>query len=96
VVKVGDQKTRGKILVGMYRDALKKRPISGDLIVTQKIPNPLISKTNPGGFYYKYYLNKIKIYDQLQLGEKDFILVKNQIRGPTDFLRLWNVTLEKK
>ena len=72
----------------MYRDALKKRPISGDLIVTQKIPNPLISKTNPGGFYYKYYLNKIKIYDQLQLGEKDFILVKNQIRGPTDFLRL--------
>ena len=96
VVKVDDQKTRGKILVGMDRDALTKKPISGDLIVTQKIPKPLISGTNPGGFDYKDYLNKIKIYDQLQLGEKDFILVKNQIRGPADFLRLWNVTLEKK
>ena len=80
----------------MYRDALKKRPISGDLIVTQKIPKPLISKNNPGGFDYKYYLNKIKIDDQLQLGEKDFILVKNQIRGPANFLRLWNITLKKK
>ena len=80
----------------MDRDALTKKPISGDLIVTQKIPKPLISRTNTGGFDYKDYLNKIKIYDQLQLGEKEFILVKNQIRGLADFLRLWNVTLEKK
>ena len=80
----------------MDRDALTKKPISGDLIVTQKISKPLISRTNPGGFDYKDYLNKIKIYDQLQLGEKEFILVKNQIRGLADLLRLWNVTLEKK
>ena len=69
----------------MYRDALKKRPISGDLIVTQKTPKPLILKTNPGGFEYKYYLNKIQIYDQLQLGEKNFILVKTKLGGPLIF-----------
>ena len=50
VVRVNDQKTAGKILVGIDREALKKIPVAGDLILTQKIPKPLLSRTNPGGF----------------------------------------------
>ena len=96
VVRVNDQKTAGKILVGIDREALKKNPVAGDLILTQKIPKPLLSRTNPGGFDYRDYLNKIKIYHQLQLSEKDYVLVKNKIRGPGDYLRMWNTTLEKK
>tara|TARA_B100002019_G_C21265687_1_gene599294 strand:- start:684 stop:1496 length:813 start_codon:yes stop_codon:yes gene_type:complete len=96
VVQVGDQKTEGKILVLIQREALKKTPLSGDFILTQKILKPILSRTNPGGFDYKNYLSKIKIYNQLQLSEKDYVLVKNKIRGPSDYLRIWNATLEKK
>lgn len=96
VVRVGDQKTKGKILVGIDREALKKIPVNGDLILTQKTPKPIVSRTNPGGFDYKNYLSRIKIYDQLQLREKDFVLVKNQIRRPNDLLGSWNATLENK
>lgn len=96
VVQVGDQKTEGKILVLIQREALKKTPLSGDFILTQKILKPILSRTNPGGFDYKNYLSKIKIYNQLQLSEKDYVLVKNKIRGPSDYLRIWNASLEKK
>ncbi|MGB2311869.1 MAG: hypothetical protein ACPH4K_00465 [Flavobacteriaceae bacterium] len=47
VVQVGDQKTEGKILVLIQREALKKTPLSGDFILTQKILEPILSRTNP-------------------------------------------------
>jgi predicted membrane metal-binding protein len=42
VVQVGDQKTEGKILVLIQREALKKTPLSGDFILTQKILKPIL------------------------------------------------------
>jgi competence protein ComEC len=63
---------------------------------TQKSLKPILSRTNTGGFDYKDYLNKIKICDQLHVSDSDFILSKNKIKNPFDFLKLWNSTLEKK
>ena len=96
VFKVGDQKTEGKILISINKDSLKQAPNLGDLILTRISPQPILSRSNPGGFDYKKYLSRIKIYDQLKLTPKNFVLVKNKIRGPSGYLNRWNASIEKK
>tara|TARA_A200000113_G_scaffold7139_2_gene7508 strand:- start:737 stop:1156 length:420 start_codon:yes stop_codon:yes gene_type:complete len=50
VFKVGDQKTEGKILISINKDSLKQAPNLGDLILTRISPQPILSRSNPGGF----------------------------------------------
>lgn len=96
VIRLGQKKSEGKILIGINRDNLKQVPNTGDLILTPMLPQPILSRTNPGGFDYKKYLSQIKIHDQLQLTQKNFVLIEDKIRGPSDYLNQWNASLEKK
>ena len=86
--------SKGKILISINKEKLKKTPQTGDQIFTQKRPKQLLTRTNPGGFDYKSYLKKIKIYDQLK--ENDFIIIKNQNTTPLDLIRRWNIQLQEK
>ena len=96
VAQVNQHNSKGKILISINKEKLKKTPQTGDQIFTQKRPKQLLTRTNPGGFDYKSYLKKIKIYDQLQLKENDFIIIKNQNTTPLDLIRRWNIQLQEK
>ena len=65
VIRLGQKKSEGKILVGIIRDNLKQVPNTGDLILTPMLPQPILSQTNTGGFDFKKYLSQIKIHAQL-------------------------------
>lgn len=95
VIQVADEATTGKILLGIDKGE-RATPSIGDLILTQKSPEPLISKNNPGGFDHSNYLSNIKIYDQLRLKKQDFIWVKNPEISKTNPIRSQHITLEKK
>ena len=96
IIQVDQQKSKGKILINIEKNTLKKILRSGDFIFTQKKPKPVLSRTHPGGFDYKKYLNRIKIYNQLSLKDQDFVIVKNQNLSFLDHLKNWNTDLEKK
>lgn len=94
VAQVNQDNSKGKILISINKEKLKKTPQTGDQIFTQKRPKQLLTRTNPGGFDYKSYLKKIKIYDQLK--ENDFIIIKNPNTTPLDLIRRWNIQLQEK
>jgi len=95
VIQVADEATTGKILLGIDKGE-RATPSIGDLILTQKSTEPLISKNNPGGFDYSNYLSNIKIYDQLRLKKQDFVWVKNPEISKTNPIRSQHIILEKK
>lgn len=96
VIQVDQKKSKGKILVSFDKNTLKQILNTGDLILTKVTPQSILSKTNPGGFDYKKFLSRIKVYHQLQLDQIDFVKIKNQNKNLLDHLRKWNTSIEKK
>ena len=96
VIQVEDNRTGGKILIAINRDSLMPSPKSGKIILTVKQPQQLRQRINPGGFDYKAYLEKIKIYDQLNLSKEDYKSLKAPAKRPVDRFRKFNDQVEKK
>ncbi|MEK9603273.1 MAG: ComEC/Rec2 family competence protein [Flavobacteriaceae bacterium] len=96
VIQINQKKSEGKILVSFDKETPKQTLNTGDLILTRVTPQPVLSRTNPGGFDYKKYLSRIKVYHQLKLDHTDFVKIKNQNKNLLDHLRKWNTTIEKK
>jgi len=97
IVQIDDQKTNGSVLVGIDKKGLETVPENGDFVLTQVATKPLQSRVNPGGFDYKAYLKKIKVYDQINLSSEEIDIHKNNNKiNPLSFLRSVNGKIEKK
>ena len=95
VLKVDDHQTSGNILIAFTKDSMLVPPDLDKIILTLKQPQEISQRTNPGGFDYKNYLKKIKIYDELKLSNGDFKTLEVDSKSWLNRLKKLNDKVEK-
>ena len=95
VLKVDDHQTSGNILIAFTKDSMLVPPDLDKIILTLKQPQEISQRTNPGGFDYKNYLKKIKIYDELKLSNGDFKTLEVDSKSWLNRLKRLNDKVEK-
>ena len=89
VLRMHDQKAKGKLLVSLNKSATQPFTID-DIIVSPKMPEPVLPPLNPHQFDYRSYLTSHQIYHQLYLTADDFISIqtgRTSLYGWADDLR---------
>ena len=75
VVAVEGKASCGKILISQQKDSLEKVFSIGTQLITRAVPEKIAPPRNPGDFDYAAYLNNQKIYHQIQLHPKRYLLL---------------------
>ena len=75
VVAVEGKASCGKVLITQQKDSLEKVFSIGTQFVTRTVPKKIAPPRNPGDFDYASYLNNQKIYHQIQLHPKRYLLL---------------------
>ncbi|WP_405384343.1 ComEC/Rec2 family competence protein [Maribacter sp. LLG6340-A2] len=71
VIGIDHQPVRGTILLSLPQDSTTLK-IDDEIVVFSK-PNPILPPLNPHQFDYKGYLETLGIYDQMKIGQHQFI-----------------------
>ncbi|WKD85995.1 ComE operon protein 3 [Polaribacter huanghezhanensis] len=74
IVRVGNQKTVGTILLNVQRDSLQRTANIGDVFLFKSELSEVQKPLNPYQFDYKKYLEKLGVYNQVFLINTAFIV----------------------
>lgn len=78
VLKIGNQKTQGKLLLNIRKDSSQKILNVDDKLIVKTYFQLINEPKNPYQFDYKSYLEKQNIYRQITISKKDLYMIENQ------------------
>ena len=78
VLKIGNQKTRGKLLLNIRKDSIQKILNVDDRLLVKTYFQLINEPKNPYQFDYKSYLEKQNIYKQITISMKDLYMIENK------------------
>lgn len=80
VIQINNEITKGKVNLSIYEDTIPNRLRIDETLFTNNSFKKIRKAKNPNEFDYQNYLKKKQIYHQLNLTNKDFLIINSNQR----------------